>query len=85
MIDFLINISFPYEVFIEMSSVILIPRTMEFYIYIKVKERKFLKNFKILIDKDEGNWLSALIFLFSQFLIFILCAIFIYFSSFKEF
>lgn len=26
---------------------------------------KFLKNFKILIDKDEGNLLSILIFLFA--------------------
>lgn len=48
MIDFLINISFPYEVFIEMSSVILIPRTMEFYIYIKVKRKEIFKKFQNL-------------------------------------
>lgn len=50
MIDFLINIPFPYEVFIEMSSAILIPRTMEFYIYIKVKEKEIFKKFQNL------NW-----------------------------
>lgn len=37
MIDFLINIPFPYEIFIEMSSATLIPRTMEFYICNKEK------------------------------------------------
>lgn len=50
MIDFLINIPFPYEVFIEMSSAILIPRTMEFYIYIKVKGKEIFKKFQNL------NW-----------------------------
>lgn len=48
MIDFLINISFPCEVFIEMSSATLIPRTMEFYIYIKVKENEIFKKFQNL-------------------------------------
>lgn len=69
-----------------MSSAILIPRTMEFYIYIKVKGKEIFKKFQNL---NWQGWRQLAfrpnISLRSQFLIFILCAIFIYFSSFKEF
>lgn len=83
MIDFLINIPFPYEVFIKCRVENI---EIKFYIYIKIKGNEIFKKFQNLSIrmKTIGFPLSS-ISLRSQFLISMSCAIFIYFSSFEEF